>query len=57
MASLRRHGATLAVGTDWFVSTPDPLLGMEVAVTRISPDMRETGEVFPAHERIERWMR
>jgi predicted amidohydrolase YtcJ len=51
--SLRRHGATLVMGSDWSVSTPDPFLEMEVAVTRISPDMRETGEVFLPHERIE----
>jgi predicted amidohydrolase YtcJ len=41
------------MGSDWSVSTPDPFLEMEVAVTRISPDMRETGEVFLPHERIE----
>ena len=51
--SLRRHGATLVMGSDWSVSTPDPFLEMEVAVTRISPDMRETGVVFLPDERIE----
>jgi predicted amidohydrolase YtcJ len=51
--SLRRHGATLVMGSDWSVSTPDPFLEMEVAVTRISPDARETGEAFLPHERIE----
>ena len=34
-----RHGATLVMGSDWSVSTPDPFLEMEVAVTRVSPDM------------------
>ena len=33
--SLLAAGATLAMGSDWAVSTPDPLLQMEVAVTRI----------------------
>ena len=35
--SLLRHGATLVMGSDWSVSTPDPLLEMEVAVNRVSP--------------------
>ena len=30
--SLLRHGATLAFGSDWSVSTPDPLLEIETAV-------------------------
>ncbi len=50
--SLRRHGATLVMGSDWSVSTPDPFLQMEVAVTRISPESRDH-EPFLAHERIE----
>jgi predicted amidohydrolase YtcJ len=32
--SLRRSGATLAAGSDWGVSTPDPLRQIEVAHTR-----------------------
>jgi len=51
--SLRRHGATLVMGSDWAVSTPDPFLEMEVAVTRVSPDARETGEPLLPHEGIE----
>lgn len=31
-------GARLAFGSDWAVSSPDPLLEMEVAVTRTDPD-------------------
>ena len=38
--SLRRHGATLVMGSDWSVSTPDPFLQMEVAVNRVSDDSR-----------------
>ena len=34
-ASLLRAGARLAMGSDWAVSTPDPLVEMEVAVNRI----------------------
>lgn len=48
-ASLRRSGATLAFGSDWSVSTPDPLLQIEVAVSRIPTDDR-SAEPFLAHE-------
>jgi len=50
--SLRRHGATLVMGSDWSVSTPDPFLQMEVAVTRVSPVTRDH-EPFLPDERIE----
>ncbi len=36
--SLCRAGARLAFGSDWSVSTPDPLLQLEVAVTRRLPE-------------------
>jgi len=32
---LRRAGATIAAGSDWPVSSPDPLLGIHVAVNRV----------------------
>jgi predicted amidohydrolase YtcJ len=50
--SLRRHGATLVMGSDWSVSTPDPFLQMEVAVNRISPEDRGA-EAFLPDERLE----
>jgi predicted amidohydrolase YtcJ len=50
--SLRRHGATLVMGSDWSVSTPDPFLQMEVAVTRVSPENR-SAESFLPEERLE----
>ena len=34
-ASLLRAGARLAMGSDWAVSTPNPLLEIEVAVERV----------------------
>ncbi|MGX6606643.1 amidohydrolase [Micromonosporaceae bacterium Da 78-11] len=34
---LHRAGATLASGSDWPVSSPDPLQGMHVAVNRVLP--------------------
>jgi predicted amidohydrolase YtcJ len=51
-ASLRRAGATLAFGSDWSVSTPDPLALIEVAVTRVAPDDRG-GEPFLPAERLD----
>lgn len=38
--SLHRLGATLAMGSDWGVTTADPLQQIEVAVTRIDPENR-----------------
>lgn len=35
-ASLAAHGAALAMGSDWPVSSPNPLWGMHVAVNRTS---------------------
>ncbi|HSK17123.1 MAG TPA: amidohydrolase [Gaiellaceae bacterium] len=46
-ASLVRAGARLACGSDWTVSTPDPLQQLEVAVTRVSPDTREAEPLLP----------
>ena len=36
-ADLLRHGAALAAGSDWSVSSPDPLDGIHVAVNRRVP--------------------
>jgi len=51
--SLRAAGAVLAMGSDWSVSTPDPLLEMEVAVERISDLSRGEAEPLLPDERIE----
>ena len=51
IGSIARTGAVLAFGSDWPVSTPDPLLQIEVAVTRVSPAARD-GEPFAPAERI-----
>lgn len=45
-ADLLRAGATLAMGSDWPVSTPDPLAAMHVAVNRISPGAPEGTPAF-----------
>lgn len=51
-ASLRRSGAVLAFGSDWTVSTANPLLEIEVAVRRVAPDTREV-EPFLPDERLD----
>jgi len=50
--SLRAAGATLAMGSDWGVSTANPLLEMEVAVNRVSDHNRGQAPLLP-DERIE----
>jgi len=39
MGSMFRSGAVLAAGSDWSVSSLDPLQAIEVAVTRCDPDL------------------
>ena len=51
--SLRAAGAVLAMGSDWSVSTPDPLLEMELAVERIADESRGQRDAFLPDERIE----
>jgi predicted amidohydrolase YtcJ len=45
--SLQRVGATLAFGSDWTVSTPNPLEIVEVAVTRVEHPNRDTEPMLP----------
>ncbi|HET9559147.1 MAG TPA: amidohydrolase [Actinomycetota bacterium] len=51
-ASLRRAGAVLAFGSDWTVSTANPLEEIEVAVRRVAPDDPD-GEPFLPDERVD----
>jgi predicted amidohydrolase YtcJ len=51
-ASLERAGATLAMGSDWPVSTPGPLRQLEVAVTRVADDGRGERPPFLPSERL-----
>ena len=51
-ASLRRAGAVLAFGSDWTVSTANPLAELEVAVRRVAPDDRDA-EPFLPDERLD----
>jgi len=49
--SLLKAGARIAFGSDWSVTSPDPLLAIETAVTRINPTEPAT-PVFLPDERI-----
>ena len=51
IGTIARSGAVLAFGSDWPVSTPNPMLEIEVAVTRVSPAARD-GDPFQPQERI-----
>lgn len=46
-ADLVRSGARLAMGSDWSVTTANPLEEMEVAVTRIDPENRHNAPFLP----------
>src|SRR5207244_2217733 len=46
-ASLARAGAVLAFGSDWSVSTPDPLQLIEVAIRRADPTARDAEPLLP----------
>ncbi|MER8116074.1 amidohydrolase [Streptomyces sp. NPDC094031] len=50
--ALLRSGATLAAGSDWPVSSPDPLQGIHVAVNRVVPEAPSDTPVFLPVERI-----
>ncbi|MCX5383391.1 amidohydrolase [Streptomyces sp. NBC_00083] len=49
-AALLGAGATVAAGSDWPVSSPDPMQGIHTAVNRIAPG--EGGPVFLPAQRI-----
>ena len=55
--SLVRAGAVLAMGSDWSVSSPDPIEEMHVAVNRQAPASYvyggESGDVFLPEERVD----
>lgn len=50
--SLHRAGAVLAFGSDWTVSTADPLPQIEVAITRMAPGSAGADPLLP-DERID----
>ncbi|MCL6734563.1 amidohydrolase [Streptomyces neyagawaensis] len=50
---LLRAGATLAAGSDWPVSSPDPLQAVHVAVNRVSPDAPDGTPEFLPGQRLD----
>lgn len=48
---LRASGATLVAGSDWPVSSADPMLGIHVAVNRMAPGGAEGAPLTP-HQRL-----
>jgi predicted amidohydrolase YtcJ len=44
---LMRSGATIAMGSDWSVTTANPLEEIEVAVTRVDPENRDNAPFLP----------
>jgi len=46
-ASIARAGGRLAMGSDWAVTTADPLEQLEVAVTRVDPENRGNAPFLP----------
>ncbi|MER6523905.1 amidohydrolase [Streptomyces sp. NPDC001508] len=51
--ALLREGAVLAAGSDWMVSSPDPMHGIHVAVNRTTPDADAATPVFLPHQRLD----
>ncbi|MFE7409691.1 amidohydrolase [Streptomyces laurentii] len=51
--ALVRAGATLVAGSDWPVSSPDPLAGLHVAVNRVQPDAADDDRVFLPEQRLD----
>ncbi|MBK6873054.1 MAG: amidohydrolase [Kineosporiaceae bacterium] len=45
--TIRAAGARLAMGSDWSVTTANPLEQLEVAVTRIDPEHRDNAAFLP----------
>ncbi len=50
--SLARLGATIAIGSDWGVTTPDPMRLLEVATRRTDPDRPAGRPLGPPSERL-----
>ncbi|RXS88210.1 amidohydrolase [Streptomyces sp. TM32] len=50
---LLRSGATLAAGSDWPVSSPDPIAALHVAANRRTPDAPDSAPAFLPEQRID----
>lgn len=53
IASVARTGAVLAAGSDWSVSSMNPLEAIEVAITRCDPELTTCDEPWIPEERVD----
>jgi predicted amidohydrolase YtcJ len=53
IADLARSGAVVSFGSDWSVSSPNPLEGIQVALTRQSPNPKERVEPLLPEQAID----
>ncbi len=53
IASVARTGAVLAAGSDWSVSSMNPLEAIEVAVTRCDPELASCDKPWIPEERVD----
>jgi hypothetical protein len=53
IASVARTGAVLAAGSDWSVSSMNPLEAIEVAITRCDPELTTCDEPWIPDERVD----
>ena len=51
IGSILKTGAVVAFGSDWFVTSGNPMLGIETAITRKDPLTNQSDD-FLMHERI-----
>ncbi len=53
IASMARTGAVLAAGSDWSVSSMNPLEAIEVAITRCDPELTVCDKAWIPEERVD----
>ena len=53
IATMARSGAALAAGSDWSVSSMNPLEAIEVALTRCDPELRTCEKPWIPEERVD----
>ena len=53
LASMARTGAVLAAGSDWSVSSMNPLEAIEVAITRCDPELATCDKPWIPEERVD----
>jgi hypothetical protein len=53
IAELARSGAVVSFGSDWSVSSPNPLEGIQVAITRQAPELKDRTEPLLPEQAID----